>query len=195
MMFKSIFKRGLLVGAMLIAGIGLPAITQGQVFHSVRALLSEQFHSSERVSFLKIAPDSSARARIEKRTGRKLPRADYTFYVASTGKRVDGYALFDEERGQHELISFATFFDARGNITRVEVVAYREPYGDGIRAARFRNQFIGRNASSGFRANDDIDAISGATISSRSLSKGVQRASILLDEVVLRGGKTIVASR
>ena len=38
---------------------------------------------------------------------------------------------------------FATFFDCDGRVTRVEVVAYREPYGDGIRSQRFRKQFVG----------------------------------------------------
>jgi len=192
-MFKSICKRGLLVGALLLA---VPAASYGQVFHTVRDLLSAQFSKSDRVSFVKVAADSKARARIEKRLGRKLAAADYTFYVAKTGERVDGYALFDQEKGQHEPISFATFFDAAGSITRVEVVAYREPYGDGIRAERFRKQFIGRKASSGFRADADIDVISGATISSRSLCKGVKRASVLLDEAVLRANdKSVLAAR
>jgi Na+-translocating ferredoxin:NAD+ oxidoreductase RnfG subunit len=68
----------------------------------------------------------------------------------------------------------------------VEVLAYREPYGDGIRTERFRRQFVGRSASSGFVAEHDIDAVSGASISSRSMCVGVQRAAILLDETVLR---------
>lgn len=193
MMFKSIFKRGLLVGALLVA---LPAVTYGQVFHTVRGLLSAQFSASERVSFRRVAPESKERARVERRLGRKLPSGDYTFYVAMTGERIDGYALFDEERGQHEMISFATFFDAHGKITRVEVVAYREAYGDGIRSERFRRQFVGRKADGGFRPDHDIDVISGATISSRSLCKGVKRASVLLDEVVLSADdKSVVAAR
>lgn len=195
MMFKSIFKKGLLVGVTLTGLIALPAISQSQVFYTVRGLLSEQFSSSERVGFVQVAPSGDALARVERRLGSKLPGDSYTFYVARTGDHVDGYALFDEERGQHELISFATFFDARGSITRVEIVAYREAYGDGIRASRFRSQFVGRNADSSFRPNDDIDAVSGATISSRSLSRGVERASVLLDEVVLHADKSVVASR
>jgi len=52
---------------------------------------------------------------------------------------VDGYALFDREIGQHEYIDFAAFFDGEARVARVEVVAYREPYGEAIRSKRFRN--------------------------------------------------------
>lgn len=182
--------RVLALSALLSAAA--PAAAQSAT-RTPRALLAEQFRSSEHVRFVRVAPQVAERASIERKLGRALPRGEYTFYVATTGGHVDGYALFDDERGQHELISFATFFDARGQITRVEVVTYREPYGDGIRSARFREQFVGRTAASGFRPEDDIDAVSGATISSRAMCLGVKRASVLLDQLVLHGSAVLAA--
>jgi Na+-translocating ferredoxin:NAD+ oxidoreductase subunit G len=169
------------------------APVRAEVFYSVRDLLAQQFRSSERVSFVQVRPSTEQQQRIERQLGRALPKREYTFYVAMTAGRVDGYALFDEERGQHEPISFATFFDGQGSVTRVEVVAYREPYGDGIRAERFRKQFVGRRAQSGFAPDRDIDAISGATISSRSMCLGVQRATLLLQEALLKTGTQLAA--
>ena len=156
-----------------------------EVYYTVRDLLAEQFKASARVSFVKAHPSAAQRKLIEQRLGHALAKPDYVIYVAKTGEQVDGYALFDEERGQHELISFATFFNRDGAVTRVEVVAYREPFGDGVRAERFRRQFVGRLADSGYVLGRDVDAISGATISSRSLCRGVQRAALLLRELVL----------
>jgi hypothetical protein len=180
--------------ALLGAALATPARAAAQAApRDPRTLLSEQFRTSERVRYVRVAPRGDERARVERRLGRPLPRGEYTFYVATTGARVDGYALFDDERGQHELISFGTFFDARGRITRVEIVAYREPYGDGIRSERFRHQFVGRTSESGFRPDDDIDAISGATISSRAMCAGVKRASVLLDQMLLPGGSMLAA--
>lgn len=179
-----------LPAALLCAPIGAQAEAGAR---DPRALLAEQFHASDRVTYVRVAPQGGERTAIERKLGVPLPRGEYTFYVATTGTRVDGYALFDDERGQHELISFATFFDAHGRITRVEVIEYREPYGDGIRAARFRHQFVGRTAASGFRPDDDIDAISGATISSRAMCVGVKRASVILDQMLLSGGSMLAA--
>jgi electron transport complex protein RnfG len=191
-MLKSIFNSA--AGALFL-GICLssPAPASAEVFYSVRDLLAEQFKSSQRVSFVQVRPTPGQQQSIARRLGRSLSKQQYTFYVATSGGRIDGYALFDEERGQHEQISFATFFDAEGRVTRVEVVAYREPYGDGIRAERFRKQFVGRRAHSGFAPDRDIDAISGATISSRSMCLGVQRAALLLQEVLLKTGSELAA--
>lgn len=193
MMFNSVFNK--LVLALFALLLLSPGPAEAQVFYTVRQLLSEQFKSSERVDFKRVAVDKGLRKQVEGKLGRRLPKANYTFYVASSAGQVDGYALFDEQLGQHEMISFATFFDAQGRITRVEVVAYREPYGDGIRTRRFRQQFLGRDATSGFRPNRDIDAVSGATISSESMCVGVRRASLLLAATVLKRGSQVLAAR
>jgi electron transport complex protein RnfG len=180
MKMKVVFKSiGLAIIFLLI-----PVAAQSKVFHSVKQLLGTHFRSSERVTFLRVTPDKGARAAIAKRLGQTLPGKTYSFYVAKTKDRIDGYALFDSEIGQHEPIDFATFFDRQGKITRVEVVAYREAYGDGIRSEQFRRQFVGRSGRSGFRINRDIDIVSGATISSKSMARAVQRAAVLLDSTV-----------
>jgi electron transport complex protein RnfG len=204
-MLKTIFNTapGVVAGAIRAAAIWAAAIgaaaigllllggsspAHAEVFFSVRDLLAQQFKDSEHVSFVHAKPTPDQRQKLEQRLGQQLPKGDYVIYVAKTGERVDGYAMFDEERGQHELISFGTFFDAQGRVTRVEVLAYREPYGDGIRTARFRQQFVGRSGRSSFAPDKDIDAVSGATISSHSMCAGVQRASLLIETLLQQPG-------
>lgn len=170
--------------ALLWALISLARPASAVEFTTPQALLSQRFRNSERVTFIKVRPDATQRTTLQTRLGRALPKPEYTFFVATSRGQTDGYALFDDELGQHEPISFATFFDAAGLITGVEVVAYREPFGDGIRAERFRKQFLGRTARSQFRSGTDIDTISGATISSRSMCIGVERAAVLFEIMV-----------
>lgn len=194
-MLKAVFRVAC-SGLIVLAWLGAtPGAANAEVFFTARTLLSEQFKHSERVTFVEVRPSTEQLQRIEQALGRKLPKPAYTFYVASSAGKVDGYALFDEERGQHEPISFATFFDAEGHVTRVEIVAYREPYGDGIREERFRRQFLGKSGRTGFTPDRDIDAVSGATISSRSMCVGVQRASLLLAETLLRSAAAVLAAR
>jgi electron transport complex protein RnfG len=198
MVFKSVFNWATgLAGLACLWGFGAgfcnPACAKD--FWSTQGLLSSHFHGSERVSYVRVHLDAAQRKRIESRLGRALPKDDYTFFVASSQGRTDGYALFDDQLGQHEPISFATFFDAEGRIQRVEVVAYREPYGDAIRAERFRQQFVGRSGQSQFRAGADIDAISGATISSRSMCVGVERAAAIFDEAIRHNASAALALR
>src|SRR5262245_32486452 len=151
-MLKAIFRSA--CAAFLVGLVGFATSpARAEVFFTARQLLAEHFQKSQRVSFVQVRPTAEQTQRIEQRLGRRLAKREYTFYVATSGGKVDGYALFDDERGQHEPISFATFFDAEGKVARVEIVAYREPYGDGIRAERFRKQFVGKHAGAGFAAD------------------------------------------
>jgi Na+-translocating ferredoxin:NAD+ oxidoreductase RnfG subunit len=182
---KGVFNRTALLLAVSVITSGLAASGHAQVYYSVRGLLAEQFRQSELVDFQRIQLSDERRAGLERQLGEKLEKSEYIFYVARSANHVDGYALFDREIGQHEYIHFATFFDPDGRVTRVEVVAYREPYGEGIRSKRFRKQFVGKEAASGFKPGHDIDVISGATLSARAMAKAVKRATLLLHDAVL----------
>jgi len=170
---------------LAVVGSGLASSGDAQVYYSVRGLLAEQFRQSQVVDFQRIQLSAERRAELGRQLGQQLEKGEYIFYVAHSGDQVDGYALFDREIGQHEYIDFATFFDCDGRVTRVEVVAYREPYGDGIRSKRFRKQFVGKEAASGFKPGHDIDVISGATLSARAMAKAVKRATLLLHDTLL----------
>jgi hypothetical protein len=170
---------------MMVGFVCLPISAESQVFFTIRDLLTRHFQASGQVSFIRVRPAGDDRVSIERRLGRPLPQPEYVVYVARSEGHVDGFAIFDQELGQHEPIDFGTFFDADGRVARVEVMAYREPYGDGIRSARFRRQFVGRDAGSSFRPGRDIDIVSGATISSHSMSRAVRRAAVLIHETAL----------
>ena len=93
-------------------------------------------------------PTASQKAAIERSLRRALPKDEYIFYVARTGDRVDGYALFDEELGQHKPITFGVLVDTQGRAQSMEVLVYRETHGDEVRHPRFRKQFKGHDARS-----------------------------------------------
>lgn len=174
----------LVMGACLLA----PASARAQaVYWNQRELLGEFFRTSEQVTFRQfdLAALPEARAHITQQLGYTPARTRYTVYVATTAGRVDGYAIFDDELGQHLPISFAVKLSPSGTVARQEVVAYREARGDEIRDGRFRAQFVGKGPRDTVRAGDDIVAISGATISSRAMAAGVKRALVLLDVLVL----------
>ena len=172
---------------LLAAGVLLaPAPARAQsVYWTTRDLLADFFKTSQKVSFKKFDLDAAQRRRIEHRLGYTLARTTYTFFVATTNNTVDGYALIDDESGQHLPITFAVKLSASGAVERQEVVAYREARGEEVRDSRFRAQFVGKTVADSVRTGDDVVAISGATISSRAMAVGVKRALVLLDELML----------
>lgn len=185
---NSVFNFKLTLPALaLAAALLLPSPARAQAtYWSTRDLLADFFKTSEKVGFRKIEIGPAERARIERRIGAPLARTSYTVFVAESRGRVDGYALFDEEPGQHLPISFAVKLSAAGAVERQEITAYRESRGDEVRDARFRAQFVGKTARDALRTGDDVVAVSGATISSRAMAVGVKRALVIVEEMVLK---------
>src|SRR2546430_2350451 len=136
---------------------------------STRDVLADVFKKSESVGYQIVNLEAADRERLEKKLGYAVPKSKYTFFVARTGARVDGYALIDDEKGEHLPITFAVKLSPDGVVERQEIVAYREPRGDEVRDDRFRKQFVGKSARDPIAAGLDIVAVSGATISSRAM--------------------------
>lgn len=154
-------------------------------YFSTRSVLAEFFPKSERVTFRTFALEGMVKSRLTQRLGYKPAKDRYTIFFATTQGKVDGYAVVDDELGQHQPITFATRLSSRAVVERLEIMVYRETRGDEVRDARFRRQFEGKTAQAPLRLNHDIDAISGATISSASMAVGVRRAAILVEELAM----------
>ena len=180
---KAVFNFVLPLAALLTA-----APAAGETFWTTRELLGDPsfFGASQRVTFRQFDLSPEQKARLEARLGYRPPRDRYTIFVAQTGDRVDGYAVFDDEMGQHLPISFAVKISPQGVVEGQEITAYREPRGDEIRDPRFRRQFVGKSAHDALRPGEDVAVVSGATISSRAMSAGVKRALVLVEELILK---------
>jgi hypothetical protein len=183
-------RLAVLVG-LAVTFAAVPARAETTYF-TTRAVLGEFFPKSERVTYRTFALDGSTRARLRQRLGYVPAKDSYTIFVATTRGKVDGYAIVDDERGLHQPITFATKLSARGVVERLEIMVYREPRGEEVRDCRFRKQFEGKTAQDPLRLDRDIDAVSGATVSSASLATGVRRAAVLVEELAL-GLSTLAA--
>lgn len=170
---------------LLSSGATQPAQAQA-TFYTPRSLLAEFFPRSQLVTYKKFELTPEQRRNIEHKLGYSLAKPSYTFYVAKSGETVDGYAILDEQMGEHLPITYGIKFSPNGAVERQEVLVYRERYGDEVRDARFRQQFVGKTAADPLRPGEEVVAISGATISSRAMTLGVRRCLLLLDELVLR---------
>lgn len=144
------------------------------------AMISAYFPGAERVESVRFVPSPGVAASLAAELGAPLPQAGYEILVGWSGGAPAGYAIIDEQLGQHEPITYAVLFDPAGRVQRVEIMVYREPYGDGVRSEGFRRQFVGRDAASPMRAGREIQFVSGSTISSRALAAGVRRDALLI---------------
>jgi electron transport complex protein RnfG len=90
----------------------------------------------------------------------------------------DGKAIAVSPRGYSNTINLLVGIDARGKVIGIKVLGQQETPGLGANIVKpeFLKQFIGKSARDPIEVKNDIDAITGATISSRAVCKGVREA-------------------
>ena len=104
----------------------------------------------------------------------KIQKNDSTYY----------YGILDNVKGKSMPITFLAIFDDTGTIFDVSIIKYREAYGGEIRGKNWLKQFIGYTDTSNYRIGDGIHAISGATISVYSISKGIHKLTLIINDII-----------
>ena len=166
-----------------------------EVFLSEDEALKLMFPKSERIRKESIRLTSEKKVQIEERIGWKFPEEVFEVYIGETSARIDGYALVQNTIGKHKPMTYMVGVDNTGHVLNVELLVFRESRGSEVRTKRFNVQYEGKTVLDPVRINKDIINISGATMSVRSMTAGVKRVLVLIDEFYLRaaglGGDTV----
>jgi len=174
-------------------------MSMAEVFMSEEDAVRTVLPKSERVrkDILKLTPEK--KAQIEERIGWKFPEESFEVYIGETGAKIDGYALVQNTIGKHKPMTYMVGIDSRGQVSDVELLVFRESRGSEIRQKRFNSQYEGKTVLDPVRINKDIINISGATMSVRSMSAGIKRVLVLVDEFYLKpaglGSDTVAARK
>ncbi len=154
---------------------------------------------SERVRKDRIRLSPEKKSQVEERIGWKFPEEEFEIYIGETGTRVDGYAMVQNTIGKHKPMTYMVGIDGQGSVSDIELLVFRESRGSEIRQKRFNSQYEGKTVLDPVRINKDIINISGATMSVRSMSAGIKRVLVLVDEFYLkpagRGSDTVAARK
>lgn len=116
---------------------------------------------------------------LEKEVGIKIPKLNWSFTIARSGENITGYALIDNEIGKTEPITFMTAMTKTGQVKAIEILVYRESYGSEVTQKSFLNQFKNKKTGDPLTLGKNIQNITGATLSSRAVTKGAKRALLL----------------
>lgn len=123
---------------------------------------------------------------IEQTIGWKFPEESFEIYIGQTGDKIDGYAIVHHTIGKYKPMTYMVGVDPKGTCTDVELLIYRDAKGSEVGRKRFNSQYDGKHVTDPIRINKDIINISGATMSVRSMSAGVKRVLVLVDEFYLK---------
>ncbi len=120
-----------------------------------------------------------------KTLGRHIDAKSYPYLEVRADHDILGTIFLLDVIGQAQPITFAVAVSKDGVVQDVRVMIYRESHGDEIEDRRFRKQFVSKTLKDPITLGKDIDAITGATISSRSEAFAV-RKSLALSEFLRR---------
>lgn len=118
---------------------------------------------------------------IKKSSGVRVLSPDLNVWKAADGH---GWFYLDKVIGKHEFITYAVAIGTDGAVRDIEILDYRETYGDQIRNAKWRAQFTGKRVGAPLKLDVDIVNISSATLSCRHIADGVKRLLTTHDIVV-----------
>lgn len=174
-------------------------LEHAEVFMSEEDAVKLMLPKSQRIKRELIRLTQEKKELIEERIGWKFPEDTFEVYIGETGNKVNGYAVLHNTIGKHRHMTYMVGVDAEGRCTNVELLIFREAKGSEVGKKRFNSQYEGKTVSDPIRINKDIINISGATMSVRSISAGVKRVLVLIDEFYLKpqglGSDTVAARK
>lgn len=174
-------------------------MSMAEVFLTEENAVKLMFPKSERIKKELLRVPTDKKMTVEERIGWKFPEDAFDVYIGETGTQVDGYALVQHTIGKHKPMTYMVGVDARGRVSNVELLVFREARGSEVRTKRFNVQYEGKTVLDPVRINKDIINISGATMSVRSMTAGIKRVLVLIDEFYLKpaglGSDTVAARR
>ncbi len=189
-MFKEIIKPALILFIVCVVITGALAYVNGVT----EPIISENEKVTEQESLAKVLP--GAESFTEPRLAEKLKAEGYTvgdsvvkLYEAQKGGESIGYVVEVSTKGYGGAMKMFVGIDKAQSVTGLSLTSHNETPGLGSKAAdpKFSDQFLGAFPEKEFfvvksaaKADYEIQAISGATVSSRAVTRGVADAIALI---------------
>lgn len=149
------------------------------MYLSEAQLCAKLFPDAPRTTPTTVALSDAEAAEASKLFGYRLEQKTFRAIQVADESGPKGTIFILDVMGQNSPITFGVGVTSDGQIRGVEVVAYREPRGEEIRAPRFLRQLQGKSLANPLKLGVDVDAVSGATISSRSATFAARKALAL----------------
>lgn len=174
-------------------------LSHAEVFMSEEEAVKIVLPKSQRVRKEVIQLTQDRKDIIEQRIGWKFPEQAFELYIGETDNKIDGYAMVHNTIGKHKHMTYMVGVDANGACSDIELLVFREARGSEVGRKRFNVQYEGKTVLDPIRINKDIINITGATMSVRSMSAGIKRVLVLIDEFYLKpagiGSDTLAAKK
>ena len=111
------------------------------------------------------------------------------FFKIKNENNLLGYYFLGKAYGKADYFDFIVIFDKDLIVSKVKILVYREDHGGEVGSKRWLKQFRGKSSDQQLKYQKDISAISGATISAKSMTNEVNK---LLKTINILNTKKII---
>jgi len=126
--------------------------------------------------------DEEQVATIQSRAKAVVESRIITYYVARRQEGIEGYAFLETNTVRTMPETFLVVVRPDSTVAGVELLAFHEPT-DYLPSARWLSSFVGQELSDRLWVKRDIPNITGATLSSQAITRGVRKAMALFELV------------
>jgi len=179
---KFVLLKMIIVIVLLLSAFSENIFPQ-EIKEEVREIITNTFNKDVQYVYEKYIIPDSLKTKVENTTQQKFFSESVYILKIFDEEILSGVALLDNVYGKEMPITFIVIFNDSGKIIRADIVKYREPYGGAVQNENWTAQFKKKESNSGFKVGNDIDGITGATISVKSVTKGIYKLSLLYKEI------------
>jgi len=166
----------LVMGLLCSVGVAVAAPID-QVYLSSEKAIQEIFPESVSVETRRFELSAEDKLFLSDLLNTPIRNAYYDILIPKNKKNVVlGYAVVLNELGKFYPITFMVGVGPDAKVVGTAVMVYREKIGADVRKKRFLNQFRSKSLENPLKPDVDVDCISGATVSSWTVTFGVKKA-------------------
>lgn len=153
------------------------------VYYTTDEALKKVFPSATKIESSKYNLSEKKKSIIESRLGTKLKSNHYVIFTGYDEDTIMGYAIIIDEQGKYHPMTIMTCISPEFIVNNVVLMVYREKIGASVRKSRFTKQFHKKTSQHKLRVDQDIAAVSGATVSSYSMANAVRKSIFISEEL------------
>lgn len=165
-----------LIAFMTTSGNGIQERSENFIIESCGADIN--------FDFKKFTISADLKKNIERECEQKFFQDDVIYWKIEDDDALKYIAIIDNVYGKTLPITFLVIFNLDGSIHNSTIVKYREEHGGAVSGENWLSQFKGKNKTYSFDVGEDVQAISGATISVNSVTRGIKKLTILFSEIL-----------
>ena len=173
-----------LLACSLLLGLMAAATAEAQgveTYLNVRAAVGRMVPGAAQYNYARFSATSEEIASARARWSYDLePGGQYLlFFGWNEGGSLRGVMYVGSHLGKHGPIKMAVAMDSSGTVRDLAVMEYQEVRGRPVRERAYLEQYVGKTPEDPIALGQDIDGLTGASYSSRAVTRAVKEAVVV----------------